>query len=337
MECINKLLEEMEKLLMPSGAFIAAPVSDYQACWLRDQLNCSLCYYYLSDFQKLKKGIWVVFNILHRYRWKIDKAISNPPSNADEYLHAKYNPDTFEEITKIWGHHQLDALGLFLYLVAKFQSKKIKIIRNKRDLEIIQLLIFYLRSVRYWEKPDNGMWEDDLIPHASSIGAVVAGLSLLKRRKLVTVPESMIVMGRKSLNNLLPNESPNQEVNMAQLSLIWPYNIVSWEMANIILERIKEKLTQKYGLNRYLGDDFYRSKDGVSGEWPTGFFWVSITESQRGNFKEAQCWFDRGVAQMTKEGYIPELYKDGKPNEHTPLAEAHSLAIIAGIKLKKAV
>ncbi len=336
---MKKLLEKMEKLQRPSGAFIAAPTPDYQACWLRDHLYISFSYYYINEFEKLKRGLWVAFDILHKYRWKIERVICSPPNDIHNYLHAKYNPDTFEEVTKEWGHHQLDVLGLFLHIVADLDFKNIALIRNKNDSEIIQLLVFYLLSVKYWEKPDNGMWEENLDLHpgnkSSSIGAALAGLFYIKRRQMAVVPELMITLGRETLNNLLPNESPNHDVDMAQLSLIWPYNVISRETADTILRKVREKLVQKHGLNRYWGDNYYKSRNGISGEWPMGFFWLSIVASQRHNVEEAKFWFEKGIAEMTSKGEIPEIYQDDRPNEHTPLAWAHAMAIIAKAKLKQ--
>src|SRR4030042_206330 len=73
MDLINKLLEELEKLQMPNGAFIAAPSEEYRACWIRDQLYCALCYYYLGNIEKLVKSIRVIFEILRKHWNKIEK------------------------------------------------------------------------------------------------------------------------------------------------------------------------------------------------------------------------------------------------------------------------
>ncbi|KKR78539.1 MAG: hypothetical protein UU22_C0020G0001, partial [Parcubacteria group bacterium GW2011_GWA2_40_8] len=94
------------------------------------------------------------------------------------------------------------------------------------------------------------------------------------------------------------------------------------------------KLVQEHGLNRYWGDNYYRSDNGISAEWPMGFFWLSIIYSQMNKVEEAKHWFERGIAQITKKGDVPELYKNGHPNEHTPLAWAHAMALIALAKLK---
>jgi GH15 family glucan-1,4-alpha-glucosidase len=37
---------------------------------------------------------------------------------------------------------------------------------------------------------------------------------------------------------------------------------------------------------------------------------------------------------MNENGFLPELYQDGAPNIHTPLAWAHALGIIAAKKLR---
>ncbi len=330
---MDRILREMEKLQRPSGAFVAAPSEDYQACWIRDQLYASFCYYYINRFEKLKKGIWVIFDILHKHRSKIEAAICTPPKDTSCYLNAKYNPDTLEELPGPWGHHQLDMLGLFLYTVADLDFKNIPLIRNKNDSELIQLLVFYLLSVRYWENPDNGMWEENLDLHSSSIGSALAGLSYIQRRNLAVVPNSLITLGREALNKLLPNESPHRDTDMAQLSLIWPYNIVSSQMSEKILGNVKKKLVQKHGLNRYWGDNYFRSKNGISGEWPLGFFWLSIIASQHHDVKEGQYWYARGNDQITRHGNVPEIYQDEIPNNHTPLAWANSFAIVAKAKL----
>ncbi|MBU2545352.1 glycoside hydrolase family 15 protein [Patescibacteria group bacterium] len=319
MDLRNLLLIEFEELVMPSGAFIAAPSKKYNACWLRDQLYCAISYYYLRNYPKLIRSFQVVFDILDKYYLEIKRG---------KIIHAKYDAITFEQITKDWGHHQLDAIGLLLYFSAFFESLGIRILR-KKDREIIKTLISYLNLHEYWEKPDNGIWEDKLNLHASSIGATLIGLIYTTKKDIESVPRHMIEKGWRSLEKILPNESPDQEVNMSQLSLIWPYNIVSKKIANIILERIKEKLVQKHGLNRYLGDDYYRSDDGISAEWSLGFFWLAIAEFQRRHIKEAEYWLIRGLDQMTDNNHIPELYQNGKPNENTPLGWAMSFALIA--------
>ena len=328
------LIKGMEELKKPNGAFSAAPLGQYEACWIRDQLYISLSYFYLGDFEKLKKGLWVVLAIFHKYRLKIEKAIHDSDNPFAGHIHTRYHSNTLEEITPDWGHHQMDALGLFLWLVAYLDSKNIKIIRNDDDHKLIYLLSYYLQAIRYWQSEDFGMWEDSPSLHSSSIGAVLASLSFLEERKIVVVPKCIINWGKNALNDILPTESSDRSADMAQLSLIWPYNIVPDKMADVILEQVKENLVKERGLNRYPGDTYY-AENGVSAEWPMGFFWLSIIASQKNNFTEAKYWLEKGLKQMNSEGHIPELYQNGRPNENTPLAWAHSFAIIAKLKLNE--
>jgi phosphorylase kinase alpha/beta subunit len=220
-------------------------------------------------------------------------------------------------------------------MVALAHKKNVGIFRNGKDLDLLQILVSYLTAVRYWDAPDNGMWEEGADLHASSIGACVAGLSLVQKEELAVVPDALIYEGAEALYRILPNETPTRDVDMAQLSLIWPYRVVSDDLADHIVRRIEGKLIQEKGLNRYWDDNYYRSQNGISGEWTMGFFWLSLIESARGNKKKAQMWFDRGVATETEDGMLPELYCDGAPNGNTPLAWSHSMAIIAGLQLIK--
>ena len=350
-----------EMLRLPNGSFCAAPSHDYQATWIRDTLYCSFAYWFLEEFQKLQEGVWAVFDFFrdkkNLNRLKI--GIASPERLANGTIHAKYNGITFSEVVADdkWGHHQLDALGLFLHVVADLDFKNITIIRNEDDAEVIQLLVYYLRSSEYWQRPDFGMWEECDIKHSSSIGAVVGGLKYIRKQRLAVVPEQLIQIGEDRLDRMLPYESRdlclrrhhNHDCDAGQLALIWPYHVVSQENARVIISRLIDghqsetgnyhKLLQKHGLTRYWGDDYYRSDEGmyrgVSAEWPIFKFWLSIIYSQFHETEKALCWFSEGVKEITPENTIPEAYKNGRPNEHTPLAWAHALALIAFAKLPK--
>lgn len=342
------ILKEMELLRRSSGAFIAAPGEDYFAMWLRDHLYMSLAYYYLGQNDKLIEGLHIVFDVFLKHRHKFEK-ITYSENMMSGFVHTKYHPENLDEMAGDWGHHQLDAIGLFLHIVADLDFKNIKVIRNQNDRELIQLIVFYLLNVQYWQKPDLGMWEECYVRHSSSIGAVVGGLSYIERRHLAVVPDELISKGRDELFRILPDECSCNEsmecwgrghshhVDMAQLALIWPYNIIPREMADLVISRIEENqdshLVGKYGLKRYHGDVYYRMENNLIAEWPMGFFWFSIVHSQRRENEKAREWFNRGCEQII-DNRIPELFQNGSPNKHTPLGWAHALALIAFAKLE---
>lgn len=333
---VQELLSRgLERLRDKRGVFTAAMSDDYNACWMRDQLYANFAYYYLGNKKKFKRGLRVVFDMLYKSKDKIDHAICHMPTETHDYIHAKFCSETLDEMTNDWGHHQIDAIGLFLFMVGFAHERGIKIVETEEDREIMQLLVAYLTGVRYWEYPDNGMWEEWQELHSSSIGAAVAGLRLVKKQKLAVVANSLIENGEQTLCALLPKETPVRDQDLAQLSLIWPYKVVDEKTAKEILDRVTRNLVQTRGLNRYLGDNYYRSHNGVSAEWTFGFFWLSIIYAEYGDKHDAEYWFNHGIKTMTPEGFLPELYQDGNPNKNTPLAWSHSLALIAQMKLSR--
>lgn len=355
----DAILAEMESLRMENGAFIAAPTEDYRAVWIRDTLYTSFAYWYLEQYEKLRQGVQVVFDIFRKHHQKIRLRLTSPVDISEGIVHAKYDANTLEEIGGSWGHKQWDALGLFLYIVADLDFKNIETIRDEQDKIILQDIVNYLRSIEYWRNPDFGMWEECEIRHSSSIGAVVSGLSYVRRRRLAIVAEPLIQFGEETLRKMLPLESSDSclkphhshDCDAAELSLIWPYNVVSRGEADQILNRLieghisesprkgeKHRLLQKHGFNRYFGDDYYRSTEGkylgISAEWPMFKFWVSIIYSQRHEYKEASYWFEEGCKEIV-HNKIPEAYQNGRPNKHVPLAWAHAIFLIAFQKLPK--
>ncbi|MBS7629897.1 glycoside hydrolase family 15, partial [Candidatus Bathyarchaeota archaeon] len=145
--------------------------------------------------------------------------------------------------------------------------------RSKKDKQIVQKLVYYLSSIEYWHDKDNGIWEENEEVHASSVGACVAGLK--KISKIVYVPKWLIKNGEQTLKKLLPKESETKEVDMALLSLIYPYDIINKKMVLKILKNIEENLVKNKGVIRYPGDMYY-SINKKEAEWTMGFPWLAI-------------------------------------------------------------
>lgn len=362
-----EILRNFEAMRRPNGAFIAASSGDYRAMWIRDHVYCTMAYWYLGEFEKCRQGMHLVLDLLKKYKKKILRRAASLNESPGAILHAKFHPDTLEEIVSdnAWAHFQLDAIGLFLYAVADLYFKNIPTVRDDEDREMLELLLCYLNGVRYWETPDFGMWEECRIRHASSIGAVVGGLVRLKAQHIgVYVPDDLIQAGRSALQEILPYEGRpdysrercaaehhryeySHDCDVSLLTLVWPYHIVQdlKDQDDLIrrltvghqTERgVQHKLLQAHGFNRYWGDDYYRSTEGkfkgVSAEWPMFRFWLSIIYSQRHDDEKAVHWFREGCMEIT-DNKIPEAYQNGQPNSHTPLAWAHAIALIAFSKL----
>src|SRR5690606_18353895 len=106
--------------------------------------------------------------------------------------------------------------------------------KDENRIKITQKLIWYLNNLEYWHEPDNGIWEFGMEHKASSIGACIAGLKAATELTELQIPEGMIEKGEKALDSILPRESEQHFVDLAQLTLIYPYNILSEQMRDTI-------------------------------------------------------------------------------------------------------
>jgi phosphorylase kinase alpha/beta subunit len=177
------------------------------------------------------------------------------------------------------------------------------------------------------------MWEEDEELHASSVGACIAGLESIKRLPQIQVPEELIQKGKEALNALLPRESERKFVDLSLLSLIWPYNVVTEEQRDKILENVEYHLLRERGVIRYKGDRYYnKNNDQVSeeAEWTFGLAWLAIIYQKMGQTDKAYEYLKNLIAADTQDG-VPELYFSNSPeyNDNTPLGWSESLFIVA--------
>jgi len=316
----------------PSGLFAASRMTvktGYNLAWIRDNVYASIGLEAAKKYNDVKKTLRALLDILLKHEYKIDWAIKEKPRHHYQYIHARYDPITMEEIWEQWGNKQNDAIGALLFKIGDLEEKGIRIIRNKNDLRIIQKLVYYLESIEYWHDKDNGMWEENEEMHASSIGACAAGLK--KISKIVNVPKNLISRGEEALNKILPRESEAKEIDMALLSLIYPYNIATKKQRSAILKNIEEKLLREKGVIRYIGDK-YNYRNGEA-QWTKGFPWLAIIYGQLNKPDKHAFYMRKTIEAMNEKGELPELYyADGKEyNENCPLAWSQAL-FVAGLK-----
>ncbi len=231
-----------------------------------------------------------------------------------------------------WGHAQNDAIGAFLWGVGEGYRLGQKVIRDKKDIEIIQKLVDYLECLQYWQAKDNGMWEENMEVHASSLGACVAGLNAVKI--LVNVNEDLIKKGEEALRNLLPRESETKDTDLALLSLVFPYRVVDRDTAIKIVETVSSKLERTYGVIRYENDQYYN--EGKEAEWCFGFPWLGLCYLELGQFHKASEYIAKTKRVVPDNWEVPELYVGGtnRPNGNTPLAWSVAMSYIFLTKIE---
>lgn len=336
-ELIKKHLKILKGLQYKSGLFSASKKdvsTGYDKSWLRDNFYETIAFEVIGDWKTIEKTYRAILNIFLKHEEKIDQAIKNKPKLSHEYIHARFHPETFDEFWEEWGNKQNDAVGCILYRIGELEAnQKRSVLKTEDHIRIVNKLVRYLQAIEYWTDADSGMWEEDEELHASSVGACVAGLKSIRKIAKIEVPEWLILKGEKALVMLLPRESQRKFVDLALLSLIWPYNVVDEKNRDAILENVEYHLLKNRGVIRYKGDKYYnKNPDGVSeeAEWTFGLAWLSIIYNKIGRKDKAEELVKDLIASDTPEG-IPELYFSNSPeyNANTPLGWSESLFIVA--------
>lgn len=319
----------LNSLRYPTGLFAASRKdvsTGYNAAWIRDNVYQAMGMETLNR-RKAVKTYHVLLDILKKHEYKIDWAIKEKPDAKFKYIHPRYDPFTFDEYWNEWGNKQNDQIGALLFKIGTLEKKGVKVIRNKDDQRIVQKLVNYLESIEYWHDPDNGIWENDEEIHASSIGACAAGLMAVKG--IVRVKDNLIHKGIQTLNTLLPRESVSREVDLALLSLIYPYNVVTPKQRDEILANVEKHLVRERGVARYFGDWYYNK--GGEAEWCMGFPWLAKIYKDLGDKIKYEHYLNKTLSTMRPNGEIPELYYADVDfyNENTPLGWSQAMFLIA--------
>jgi len=341
-ETLAALYATLERMRGANGLYLASPSADYSKAWLRDNVYEVMPYadkathHYEETYRSL-------ISILRHHEWKIDAIIRQKPTDRDAYIHARFHPETFEEFAEPWGNKQNDATGAIMWGIAQGIKYGKNILRDERDRRLIRKLIDMHVALRYWEDADNGMWEENEEVHASSVGAVVGGLRAL-REVGFDVPDHAIRPGEDALARLLPRESVTKETDLALLSLIWPYRVVTPEQRRAILSTLEKKLLRERGVIRYEGDSYYSRRAETHGrdqprefyfgdeaEWTFGLPWLSLVYREMGWHERADHFLDRAYRVQNELGSMPELYyaKSGEWNPNTPLGWSNAMFIMA--------
>ncbi|RMD57638.1 glycoside hydrolase family 15 [Candidatus Woesearchaeota archaeon] len=324
------MLKTIKQHKYKNGLFKAAnsDKTGYNRVWIRDVIYTVLGFEANNDLQTSCRAVQSLMDILKKHEYKIDWMIRQPhPKLRYRYIHPRYDPNGEEITHQEWGNKQNDAIGALLWKIGDLDKKGIKILRGESDIRLVQKLVKYLEAIEYWHDEDNGMWEENEEVHASSVGACLAGLVAVQH--IVKVPLHLIAHGEQTLRHMLPRESATKETDLALLSLIWPYRIVTKKERDAILKNVEEKLVREKGVARYLKDQYY--SNGNEAEWTMGLAWLSIIHKQIGNNKKSAHYLEKTRSASNSQGHLPELYygKTTTHNENTPLLWAMSLWSVA--------
>lgn len=339
----TKSIQILNSMRHKNGLFSASNLkvgTGYNRAWIRDNVYEAMGLEAV-DPEEAVKTYQALLDVLLKHEEKIDWAIKNKPEHKHQYIHARYDPKTLNEIWEEWGNKQNDAVGILIFKIADLTLQGVDIVRNRHDTRILKKLVDYLESIEYWCDEDNGIWEENEEVHASSVGACVAGLKKLKNTifrvpsitgkpllRKVFVPFDLIKKGEETLKELLPRESKTKDVDLALLTLIYPFNVVSKSMAMKIVKNVEEKLLRENGVIRYAGDAYY--SNGKEAEWTMGIMWLGIIHKMLGNNNDHEYYKIKTMDIMNSKGELPELYFGGscEHNENSPLGWSQALYLV---------
>lgn len=340
---IKQHLDVVRSLQKPSGVFTASAFdvdTGYDKAWLRDIYFMTMGFLETGEITVVQKAAKALLQLFVKHKDKINWAIENKPHYAWQYIHARFHPETFEEYWEEWGNSQNDAVGEVLNLLITLEQLGASVIESDDEREMVQKIIDYLVNLEYWQDDDNGIWEENMEVHASSIGSCIAALKKASEIEWLTVPALAIERGEQALRALLPRESVTKFCDLALLTLIYPFNVTTEEETVEILKNVEYHLVRDKGVIRYKTDRYYNNNiDGWSeeAEWCFGLSWLAIIYAERGEKEKAYYWLRRAKGAVTPEGTVPELYYSHTTthNHNTPLGWSESMYVVALQKVKE--
>nr|CAD7202451.1 unnamed protein product [Timema douglasi] len=344
-----------------TGLFPASPQNEH--AWIRDNVYCilavwglSMAYKKIADMDedraktyeleqscvKLMRGLLMA---MMQQKDKVEKFKTT--QNPLDALHAKYSSSTGQTVVgdKEWGHLQIDAVSLYLLILAQMTASGLQIVFNLDEVAFIQNLVFYIESA--YCTPDYGIWErGDKTNHglpelnASSIGMAKAALEAMNELDLfgarggsssiIHVLADEAQKCQAVLQSMLPRESNSKELDSGLLAIIsFPaFAVDDPQLIQLTRTAIVSKLQGRYGCKRFLRDGYKTPKedpsrlyyepwelrmfDNIECDWPLFFCYLMLDYCFQGN-KEAATEYTETLEEImirTENGMrlVPELY-----------------------------
>lgn len=305
---LQQFLEERGTFRFPTlanGLFSAAAgegddfeLTGYRNVWVRDNVHIAHAHWQWGETDKAvaaMKSLMIYF-LKHKHRFADVIEGRTDPTEPMNRPHIRFDGLKLNEVDEKWSHAQNDALGAFLWLAAKLQSD---CQWQPEELDLINNVAGFLSTVQFWQDEDSGHWEEVRKIAASSIGVATAAFEAWGTRFDCAAASS----GRRALDSILPSEcvqsNPLQlrRYDSALLFLIYPYQIVSPQMADQIVSDVTSHLLGEHGIRRYLGDSYWCAdyKEKLAANVRTADFSDNLADRDRllEPGKEAQwCLFD---------------------------------------------
>jgi GH15 family glucan-1,4-alpha-glucosidase len=318
----NKDLEVIRSQQLPNGLSLAGDGPNYQHVWIRDNVYVALAMQEAGQHKAAARVYEALCGIVAKYHTLLERKAY--PTQAENILPPRFTTDG-ARVEGEWSNKQHDAVGVLLFGLGRLYQTDPSLLSDAMK-KLCQQLVNYLEACQYFRDADNGMWEEEATLHASSLAACIKGIENVAA--FCEHDEHMLASAKENLENLLPRESVLHEVDLAQLSLVWPYGYLNAD----IVKAVEHTLLREHGVIRYVGDH-YEAKDGEEPQWVMGLPWLGIAHFALGNTDKARHYLHQTESLYTENG-LPESYlASNKQCAHTPLAWSHAMALVLRSKL----
>ena len=288
---LHRFLEQQGTFRFPTlrnGLFSAAAgaggdfeLTGYRNVWVRDNVHIAHAHWQWGQTDKAVAAMksLMTFFVKHKHRFTDIIELRVDAADPMNRPHIRFDGDRLVELNEKWSHAQNDALGAFLWLASKLSDEC-----RWSDEERAQLkhVAEFLNAVEFWNDEDSGHWEEVRNVAASSVGVAMAALEAWN-------PQRDWSTGRQALNAILPAECiqsdplKQRRYDSALLFLIYPYQIVTGEMADRIVADVTTHLMGEHGIRRYLGDSYWCAdyKEKLAADVRTADFSDNIASRDR--------------------------------------------------------
>src|SRR4030066_715435 len=144
-ELIKKHIHILKSLQEKTGLFLASKKgtsTGYDKSWLRDNFYETIAFEIIGDWKTVEKTYHAILKIFLKFEEKIDWAITEKPHETYKRIHARFNPDTFDEFWEEWGNKQNDAIGCILFRLGELETnQKRSIIKTDDQVRIVNKLV----------------------------------------------------------------------------------------------------------------------------------------------------------------------------------------------------
>lgn len=331
---------------LSNGLFSAAAseggdfeLSGYHNVWVRDNIQIAWAHLaVLNDARIPCECIRSLTAFYTKYRHRFTDVIDGKVDSSDPMHrpHIRFDGTNLTENAEKWAHAQNDALGYFLWLSCRLITRGDLAI-DSVDWALFAQLVRFWQVVEVWKDEESGHWEEVRKVAASSIGCVVAGLTLLQELMQQSAVSKQLASGsypvskndvdellkkcRTALYEILPAECiqpdplQNRRYDAALLFLIYPLNVLNDRtLEDTILSDVKSQLQGPYGIRRYPGDSYWCAdyRTLMSAEARTGDFSDDLNSRDqllKPGMEAQWCIFDSIIACIHGERYLA----DGDP------------------------